>query len=418
MKLPSMIAGLMCLLLILACSGTKKAGDAEEAQALASQGKWQEALASFDRYIVQNPGDASAYIGRSAVNRSLVRLPAALDDSNKAVELDPSNAVAYLNRATTFKQLGEYEKALADADKAIQIGPPSAASYETRASIYNSISRFDEAIRDATRAIDLDPKEVLAHLSIAEAAIGKGDYKAAVTAAQKAIELDPREALAYVDLGVAHRRLGDYQTAIADASKAIEVADSPIKLLLAYKDRGIWYDLAGQAEKSVLDFTKALDLAPDDLYTLVLRATAYSDWGQHDDEAIRDSTRAIELKGLHKEVTALALAIRARSYNRKGNLELAISDATNAIELSPSLELAYETRGLALARMKQYQRALPDFSRSVELDPNAQHYLNRAAAYMCTGANAGAEADLQKAASLGTQAATLNDLRQRLPQQC
>lgn len=47
----------------------------------------------------------------------------------------------------------------------------------------------------------------------------------------------------------------------------------------------------------------------------------------------------------------------------------AIEDYTKAIDLDPCLAVAYYNRGTVLYRLGNYELALKDFAKSVELDP-------------------------------------------------
>jgi tetratricopeptide (TPR) repeat protein len=49
---------------------------------------------------------------------------------------------------------------------------------------------------------------------------------------------------------------------------------------------------------------------------------------------------------------------------------LAIQDYSNALELQPDSQLAYNNRGMAYVLQKQYQSAAPDFDRALALRPD------------------------------------------------
>jgi tetratricopeptide (TPR) repeat protein len=76
----------------------------------------------------------------------------------------------------------------------------------------------------------------------------------------------------------------------------------------------------------------------------------------------------------------------------------AIEPFTQAIQLDPSLALAYNGRGYALFRLRRYAEAIKDFDEAIRLNPNyANAYLNRSAARRIAGDKTGAEADQLKA---------------------
>jgi len=61
----------------------------------------------------------------------------------------------------------------------------------------------------------------------------------------------------------------------------------------------------------------------------------------------------------------------------------AIDDCSKAIELDPKNADAYNNRGNAYASLGEYQKAIDDCSKAIELDPkNADAYNNRGNAYV------------------------------------
>ena len=73
---------------------------------------------------------------------------------------------------------------------------------------------------------------------------------------------------------------------------------------------------------------------------------------------------------------------RGCAYRSKGDYDRAIADHTRAIELDPKYVSAYNNRGFAYGSKGDYNRAIADYTRAIELDPNyALAYDNRGATY-------------------------------------
>ena len=75
----------------------------------------------------------------------------------------------------------------------------------------------------------------------------------------------------------------------------------------------------------------------------------------------------------------------------------AVVELNQAIRLRPDSPHAYNARGYAYLRLKDYKRAIADFDQAIRLDPqygNAYH--NRGVARRGLGDREGAEADLAK----------------------
>jgi len=79
-------------------------------------------------------------------------------------------------------------------------------------------------------------------------------------------------------------------------------------------------------------------------------------------------TKAIELD----PSLAIAYCNRGWVYVKLGQYEEAIADCTKAIELDPSLAFAYNCRGWAYTELGQYEQAIADYNKAIELDPSLQ----------------------------------------------
>jgi tetratricopeptide (TPR) repeat protein len=69
---------------------------------------------------------------------------------------------------------------------------------------------------------------------------------------------------------------------------------------------------------------------------------------------------------------------RGSAYNIKKDYDRAIIDYTKVIEIHPKNQPAYIARAFAHGRKRDYDRAIADFSKAIEIDPkNATAYLAR-----------------------------------------
>ena len=179
-------------------------------------------------------------------------------------------------------------KRIAYFTKALQLNPNLADAYEKRATHYYFQEKLDKAIQDYTRVIELKPDSVNAYLLRGLACLKKGHGEGLIA------EIN-RLALRYTGLGE------------PEDSKALE--------------------------RAIDDFSCVIELDPRLAAAYSYRAEAYRLIGMID-EAIRDSTTAIQLRGDQKS-TAYAYATRAEIYRRLGQNELYKVDFRKSVELDP-----------------------------------------------------------------------------------
>ena len=76
----------------------------------------------------------------------------------------------------------------------------------------------------------------------------------------------------------------------------------------------------------------------------------------------------------------------------------ALAELNQAIQLDPKATRAYNARGYAYLRQRDYQHALADFDAAIRLQPDyANAYKNRAVTRKALGDAAGAASDLKAA---------------------
>ena len=99
---------------------------------------------------------------------------------------------------------------------------------------------------------------------------------------------------------------------------------------------------------------------------------------------------------------------RGSAYYVNGQYDKAIADLSKAIELNPKDAKAYYNRGLAYGKGKgQFDKAIADFTKAIELDPtDANAYIGRGVAWGKKGVYDRAISDCNKAVELNPTNAT------------
>ncbi len=114
---------------------------------------------------------------------------------------------------------------------------------------------------------------------------------------------------------------------------------------------------------------------------------------------------AKQYKGQYKKSTdpklALAHTSRGTAYLKKGQYNEAIREYNKALEINPNGTVAYYNRSIAYTRTGQYDKAVSDCNKALELDPeHANSYYNRGVSYYKLGSKDQAIKDFQAAANL------------------
>jgi len=166
----------------------------------------------------------------------------------------------------------------------------------------------------------------------------------------------PERAQAQFDSGSRLMTPGAYGEAVKRFDRAVAISPH---LAGAYYERGVAHHLLGDADAAINDLSRAIAEDPNYGEAYTERASILLERGSHD----------------------------------RGNLERALADFTQAVEVEPSANGFYQ-RGQTYASLGQPDKAIADFDRAIAESPNSPYiYRARAEAKRSLGDMAGYQAD-------------------------
>lgn len=305
------------------------------------------------------------YMNRGITNIQNGDYRSAVEDFSEAIKVDPTFADAYVARGYTYFILEEYELALADYDRALELDPDYVDAYLGRGDLYLRLGDSALAIVNYDRAIELDANNASAYFGRGNAYFEQENFQQAAADFTRVIELNPEVPFPYVARGYAYYNFGDAQRALDDLREYVRLAgdnaDPQIVNLIAELESQTGPTPAGGGARA-----GAVSLAP-----LLASPTAQAT------EAIID---AEDILGAD-EATPAAPADEAVVYYNQGiaqvterNFEEAIENFTRAIELDPNFADAYFSRGYAYWQQLEVERAIADYDEAIRLDPSVAQY--------------------------------------------
>jgi tetratricopeptide (TPR) repeat protein len=115
----------------------------DRAQAAATVGYYDKAVADLDHVLKADPSRVDALIYRASANRALDRLDPALADVEKAIARAPNSAPALLERGNVRRLKGDNEGARQDWERVGRLAPGSQADMAAKANIEHLQSNRD-----------------------------------------------------------------------------------------------------------------------------------------------------------------------------------------------------------------------------------------------------------------------------------
>jgi tetratricopeptide (TPR) repeat protein len=151
-----------------------------QAQLLASQERYDDALKYYDRVSRYRPDDENVMLGKAELLLRMDRLDDAIEVYREAVDRWPDSAMS-LNALgyTLADRTTRYKEAAKLIDKALEIDPTSAAIIDSRGWVLYRLGRYQEALLELERAYErFEDPEVAAHIVEVLWALDRGDEAA------------------------------------------------------------------------------------------------------------------------------------------------------------------------------------------------------------------------------------------------
>lgn len=419
-------------------------------QVLAREG-YDLAKLIFAEALENNPSNAGALAGMAEIYASKDDVANAIASYEKALQSDGDLTELNAPLGVLYYQRGDVAKAEMFLQKAVTLDGDNAETQFFVGLIRLKQDRVAEALAAFKKSEKLDPKNPEVYYYLGEANDRLNNDKEALAAYEKAVALNPRYAEAWFDLGVAYFTRENYPKSIEAYKRAIAIMPNFGE---AYVNIGDVYRLANDLDNSIASYRHALNTIKNDaeLYSklglvaaLRAREPGYQNYWKTATESFesavasspdnigysnlgwayynlaqvnqRDRDTASYKTNLLKAKTAL---VKADSLNPSPkilaavNLNLgmtlidfedfagAIAPLKKASELEKGWLPAINELGLAYRKTGDFDNAVKQFKRTIDLEPNfAAGYYNLAEAEFRRGNKKEARKHYDKLVSMG-----------------
>ena len=327
---------------------------------------------------------------------------------NQAIKVNSNNSKLFYYRGTAYIRSEQYAKAIKDLEKALNLDPDNTPANLQLAIAFVKLSEYEKAIKNFEILIDIEPENPEFHFQYGVSLFANKNYLAATACLENAIKFKKEFPEAYLVLGDAQLALNKKQEAINSYKKSVylnnknEIAhynlaivlmqiksyhESLLKLEeilqlnpnfhLAYNAMCNVYLFVGQLDLSLEKVSKAIELNPNDADYYMNRGNVLSGLRRFN-ECLKDYRKALEIKPNNAQAyTNIGYVL----LNYLGNAEAALPVLDAAIMLKPDLSVALINRAECLVRLHQYDRALIDFLKALELDGDSDYILGKCLHY-------------------------------------
>jgi tetratricopeptide (TPR) repeat protein len=285
--------------------------------------------------------------------------------------LSPATAQDLLTEAESAYDRGEYETAIALADSMVTLDTlninddvPTALKVEAQA--HRELGDWKEALTTLDEALNRDPFFAGAYELKARILTDHGDVVKAQAAAREAARLEPQSQSVQILFANIQFKTESYGAAIDTYTRVLSLNPTNVEALI---NRGRSHLKLGQLEQAYFDAVDAVEIVPDRPAPYRVKAEAEFRARQFQNAANTYGTLIEKLKAADASALAIATAYsnRGQAKFNLGNLDAAIEDLDQAVQIAPDLAVAYRTRGMAYGRKEQRDPACTNFRRALDL---------------------------------------------------
>ncbi len=283
--------------------------------ALAREGKWDEAVASFRAAVRLRPNYADALNNLGNVLYFQKKLDEAVACYEEVLRVAPDHAGACSNLGEVVRQQGRLRDAVTYCERAVRLRPDFAQGRVHLGLALSAEERFEEALVHLEEAVRLQPDLPDAHHGLGFALLQLRRVDEAVASLETALRLKPDLADAHSNLGAALLRQGKLDEALGQFREALRLKPDLVEPRL-FRAHALWQ--MGRFEEAETSAREALRLKPDSADAHNVLGVVHMKAGRPA-EAVAEFERSLALKPDYAQAHFnLGLALLLQGDYRRG----------------------------------------------------------------------------------------------------
>jgi tetratricopeptide (TPR) repeat protein len=176
---------------------------------LQTLGRYQEAIALYERVIERFPADGQIYPSLSYLHANRGNLELALNVVDQLYGQNGDDTTRLLSRGDVYYWVLRYDEAIDNYRGALSLKPGSETALEDLVWVCTDAGRFEDAIKYADRYVELWPERPWSYRLRCYANAVRGDLDKVLEDVEKIKKLDPNDRSAYWMEALAKLYLGD-----------------------------------------------------------------------------------------------------------------------------------------------------------------------------------------------------------------
>jgi len=199
-----------------------------QAEALAVQGKYTQALQQYQQALRADPRNPDYYIAMARLNIFSGNYADAVINASNALLLDNTSSLAETLKGFGLAFTGDYLQGEASLNRAIELDPSNASAYAYLAILYaqqiingqGAVSNLDKAIEASRKALTIAPGALETHWARGLVLEITSNYEDAIAEFEAAVAQNSNITELHMALGRNYRSLQKYDRAVEEFTRA------------------------------------------------------------------------------------------------------------------------------------------------------------------------------------------------------
>src|ERR1700741_1421759 len=337
----------------------------------AAAGDYDGAIAKYSAAL-QKPGwnqqKALLYTNRGHAYNSKRQFAEAIADHTEAIRLNPHLSYAFAARGYAYLERRELDKAFVDLTESIRLDPNSDSAYYNRGLLLTRRGQFSDALMDFDEAVRCSPERADRLVARALCYFAMDDFDRALASFDGAIAAEPGNAIGYLARSNFYARRGNLDKQQRDFQQALSLNPHAGNLWMQVDK---WFTNKQTFQFNNLSLLSSSDghVPPQQLLSrnagktyqqIFQEAQLAHDQGNYEDEiALWNAVVAMSPSPI---LAASALMNRGNAYAAKGDLDKALQDSNEAIQLNPMKAGAYVDLAFIPGKQGRHEEAVADWN--------------------------------------------------------
>jgi len=264
------------------------------------------------------------------------------------------------NAIDSISKISDPAARIAALDKSIADQPNNAKLYFERSKAYDQAGNLEKALENAKTAIEKDTAQASYYFYMSDLFMKKPSVKNALNIMERLKISQPKNKMVYLKLAELYVNSAKNEESLTNIEEVLKIDRNTPE---AFFWRGYNFREMKMYDKAISNFQKAIELKPDYVDAYVILGLLYQD--KKDPKAEEYFTSAIRI---NPKDTA-ALYDRGKYYQDMDSFQKAIDDYKKILDLDPNKRNPNFGIGYCLYKLKNYNDALGYFSKVLLIDP-------------------------------------------------